>query len=72
MSAGALVPALMAWPTFLREPKVIATPCVTSDIYLTLGGIARVMMENQLLLDGIDLMPLISGQATKHGRPLGF
>jgi len=69
---GLLVPALLEWPTVFREPKLIATPCVTSDIYPTVLGIAGVTMENQPPLDGIDLMPLISGQETKRGRPIGF
>jgi len=69
---GLLVPALLEWPAVFREPKVIATPCVTSDIYPTVLGIAGVTMENQPPVDGIDLMPLLSGQETKRAKPVGF
>lgn len=69
---GLLVPALLEWPAVMREPKVITAPCVTSDIYPTVLSIAGVTMEKQPHLDGIDLMPLLSGQETRRGRPVGF
>ncbi len=69
---GLLVPALMEWPAVFREPKVIQTPCVTSDIYPTVLGVAGVTMEKQPPLDGVDLMPLLSGQEKKRDKPIGF
>lgn len=69
---GLLVPALMEWPAAFREPKTVKMPCVTSDIYPTVLGAAGVSLEKQLPLDGVDLMPLLSGQEAKRDKPIGF
>ncbi len=69
---GLLVPALMEWPAAFREPMVVQAPCVTSDIYPTVLGVAGVSLEKQAPLDGVDLMPLLSGQEKKRGKPIGF
>jgi arylsulfatase A-like enzyme len=69
---GLAVPALMEWPAAFHEPKVIKTPCVTSDIYPTVLEIAGVKMDKQPPLDGIDLMPLLTGELQKRTRPIGF
>lgn len=69
---GLAVPALLEWPAVFHEPKVIKAPCVTSDIYPTVLALTGVSMEKQPPLDGIDLMPLLSGQEQKRSRPIGF
>jgi len=69
---GLAVPALLEWPAVFREPKVIKAPCVTSDIYPTVLSLAGVTMEKQPPLDGIDIMPLLTGQEKKRSRPIGF
>lgn len=69
---GLLVPALLEWPAVFHEPKVIQLPCVTSDIYPTVLGIAGVTMERQAPLDGVDLMPLLTGEKNKRSQPIGF
>ncbi|MBN8418325.1 MAG: sulfatase-like hydrolase/transferase [Verrucomicrobia bacterium] len=69
---GLAVPALMEWPAVFHEPKVIKVPCVTSDIYPTVLEIAGVSMEKQPPLDGIDIMPLLTGQEQKRTKPIGF
>lgn len=69
---GLAVPALMEWPEAFPEPKVIKAPCVTSDIYPTVLGLAGVKMEKQPPLDGIDLMPLLTGEVKKRTHPIGF
>jgi arylsulfatase A-like enzyme len=69
---GLAVPSLLEWPAVFHEPKVIKTPCVTSDIYPTVLGVAGVTMEKQPPLDGIDILPLLTGQEQKRSRPIGF
>lgn len=69
---GLAVPALLEWPAAFPEPKVIKAPCATSDIYPTVLAIAGVSVPNQPPLDGIDLMPLLSGQESKRSQPIGF
>ena len=68
---GLAVPALLEWPAVFREPRVIQAPCVTSDIYPTVLGIADATVEKQPPLDGIDIMPLLTGQVQGR-RPFGF
>lgn len=69
---GLAVPALLEWPAVFREPKVVKTACVTSDIYPTVLGVADAKVEKQAPLDGIDLMPLLTGAENKREKPIGF
>jgi arylsulfatase A-like enzyme len=63
---------LIEWPALFKAPKVISTPCVTSDIYPTLLALADVKMEHQPPLDGINLMPMLEGAEKKRSQPIGF
>ncbi len=69
---GLAVPALMEWPAVFHEPKVIKAPCVTSDIYPTVLALTGVSMEKQPPLDGVDIMPLLTGQEQKRPSPIRF
>ena len=69
---GLLVPGLFEWPALIKEPKIIATPCVTSDILPTVLDIANVTPDKKRPLDGISLLPLIEGDAKKRTQPIGF
>lgn len=69
---GLMVPALMEWPAHFEEPKVIKTPCVTSDIFPTLLDAADVTMEKLPLLDGVNLLPLLEGKEESRAKPIGF
>jgi arylsulfatase A-like enzyme len=69
---GLAVPALLEWPAAFREAKVIKVPCVTSDIYPTVLAVTGVTMPKQPPLDGINLMPLLTGQEHKRSHPMGF
>jgi arylsulfatase len=69
---GLLVPALLEWPAKLAKHRVIATPCVTSDIYPTVLEIAGARVERQQPLDGVSLLPLLLGKVESRGKPIGF
>jgi arylsulfatase A-like enzyme len=70
---GIRVPAVLEWPARLRQPRVIAAPCVTSDIYPTLLAAARHRVRPQPEpLDGIDLLPLLEGRTAERRRPIAF
>jgi arylsulfatase A-like enzyme len=69
---GLLVPALLEWPAKIKEPRVVETPCVTSDIYPTLLELAGVTVERQPPLDGVSLVPLLEGRTDARPRPIGF
>ena len=69
---GLLVPAIMEWPGHLNEPKVISSPCVTSDIYPTVLDIADVTMDHQPQVDGVSLLPMLEGKPDAREKPIGF
>jgi arylsulfatase A-like enzyme len=68
---GLRVPAILEWPNRFSA-KEVNTPCITSDLYPTLLGIAGIEMEkDQPPLDGINLMPILYGKKNKR-PPFGF
>ncbi len=68
---GLRVPAMIEWPARIAEPRIVEAPCTTSDIYPTLLSITGTRVAQQPPLDGIDLMPLINGEAQTR-PPIGF
>lgn len=69
---GLLVPGLLEWPGRFPAPKVVAAPCVTSDIYPTVLDFTGAKVTHQPPLDGVSLVPLLEGKAPGRGRPIGF
>jgi arylsulfatase A-like enzyme len=69
---GLLVPALLEWPTRYPKPRVIAEPCVTSDIYPTVLEWTGAKADRQPPLDGVSLVPLLDGKAKSRAKPIGF
>lgn len=69
---GLRVPAFLEWPERLSAPRATNMPCSTSDIYPTLLEIAGVTIENQPVLDGISLAPLLAENRERRPKDLGF
>jgi arylsulfatase A-like enzyme len=69
---GLRVPAIIEWPARINAPLTTGAACVTSDIYPTVLEAAGVTVENQPILDGISLMPLIQGDGRDWARSIGF
>lgn len=69
---GLLVPGLLEWPAKIKSPQLINVPCVTSDIYPTVLDIVGVKVDHQPVVDGISLMPLLTGKAKERSKPIGF
>jgi arylsulfatase A-like enzyme len=69
---GLLVPALLEWPARYPKPRVIAEPCVTSDIYPTVLEWTGAKADRQPPLDGASLVPLLDGKSKSRARPIGF
>jgi arylsulfatase A-like enzyme len=69
---GVRVPGLLQWPAAIPIPKVIDTPCVTSDFYPTLLSLAGVELPEQPVLDGIDLTPILLEAETDRPEPVAF
>ncbi|MBL69422.1 MAG: N-acetylgalactosamine 6-sulfate sulfatase [Verrucomicrobiales bacterium] len=67
---GLRVPAVMEWPARYQS-ATIDTPAFTSDLYPTLIALTQAKVAHQPILDGIDLLPLLSGKQTKR-PPMGF
>jgi len=69
---GLRVPSIIEWPAVIKDPVVTDIPCGTVDIYPTILEIAGIITENQPVLDGMSLLPLIKKNMEERGRPLGF
>jgi arylsulfatase A-like enzyme len=69
---GLLVPALLEWPAKFAAPRVITTPCVTSDIYPTVLELTGVKVEHQPPIDGVSLVSLLEDRSTERTKPIGF
>lgn len=70
---GIRVPAILEWPKEIRTARVSNMPCVTSDFFPTILDILN--LENTASvrpLDGISLVPLITGSMTNRPRPIAF
>lgn len=70
---GIRVPAIVEWPVGLPGGQSVKAPISTSDLYPTLLKVAGVASpENQPELDGINVLPLLSGESARRGRPIAF
>jgi arylsulfatase A-like enzyme len=58
---GIRVPCLMRWPAKLPKGKVTNQPAITMDLTATILAAAGVKPPPERPLDGIDLLPLLSG-----------
>jgi arylsulfatase A len=69
---GIRVPAIIEWPAVVRQPRVIAAPCSTSDIYPTVIAAAAAEVPQQPILDGRSLLPLVEGGEIDGGEQPGI
>jgi arylsulfatase A-like enzyme len=67
---GLRVPSIIEWPAKYK-PNSIDVPAFACDIYPTLLSITGATVENQPTLDGVDLLPILSGKLNKR-PPMGF
>ena len=72
LEGGIRVPAMIEWPAKIKAPRATSVPCNTVDIYPTLLEIAGATIENQPILDGVSLVPMIEGRMDKRDKPMGF
>lgn len=61
---GVRVPFLVRWPAGLPSGHVYPHAVSTVDIYPTLLAAARATLPHNLLLDGVNLLPFIGGEAS--------
>jgi arylsulfatase A-like enzyme len=70
---GLRVPGLIEWPARIRRPAVSEIPCSTLDIYPTVLAAAGATVRSQVEpLDGVNLLPMLDGQATPRGKAIPF
>ena len=68
---GIRVPGLIEWPARIK-PSVTEIPVGVVDILPTLVDLLQVKLAHPVPLDGISLLPLISGKMQARPQPLGF
>jgi arylsulfatase A-like enzyme len=70
---GLRVPAIVEWPTHIRQPRITEFPAVAMDIFPTVAEIVGLpdstMQQPQ---DGISLKGLFTENWTKRDRPIPF
>jgi len=70
---GVRVPAIVEWPAGLLGERVVSAPISTTDIYPTLLAAAGLSIpENQPVLDGVDVLPLLRGEQRHRDAPIAF
>ncbi len=67
---GIRVPCLMRWPAKLPKGKVTDQVAITMDLHATFAAAAGAKPSAQKALDGVDLIPLLTGQAKAQERSL--
>ena len=70
---GVRVPGLLEWPAKIKKPRVVKTPCSTSDYFPTIVEALGLRMRGQPEpIDGVSMMPLIEGKTTARPMPIAF
>ncbi|WP_286263176.1 sulfatase-like hydrolase/transferase [Thalassotalea atypica] len=70
---GIRVPGIIEWPSTLAGGRKILAPISTSDIYPTiLAATQTALPKNQLPLDGINVLPLLTGKIMERPSPIAF
>ncbi len=66
---GIRVPGLARWPGKIPAGSVSEVPVIGSDLFPTMLGIAGVKPPADRVLDGVDVLPALTGKAAKVERP---
>lgn len=67
---GIRVPAIVRWPGKVKAGTVSDVPIIGSDIFSTVLSIADVDLPNDRTIDGVNMVPALSGQQLKRSVPL--
>jgi len=67
---GLRVPGIFRWPGHLPAGRVVTEPCGTIDVYPTLLKLAGVPVPDDRVIDGRDLLPVLTGTDSYPDRPL--
>lgn len=69
---GIRVPGILEWPAKINTPAVSEFPAVTSDYLPTILDAIDTEYSGDRPLDGISLLPVISGEQTERSKAIGF
>ncbi|MBA4190403.1 MAG: hypothetical protein C0467_20640 [Planctomycetaceae bacterium] len=73
MTIGCRTQGLLEWPAVVAKPIRTDLPCAHVDMLPTILAATGVKYPDTRPLDGVNLLPLIKGEAMKdRGKPLGF
>ena len=61
---GIHVPFMASWPARIEAGKTLASPVHHADIFHTIAAAAGAPVPTDRKLDGIDLLPFVTGEAT--------
>ena len=67
---GIKVPALLAWPSRIPNPRTISEPVALVDVMPTLCEAAGVAAPADRALDGMSFLPLLTGGTFTRAKPL--
>ena len=68
---GVRVPAFLEWPGRLKGTRVVTAPCVTSDYLPTILAVLG-RKSGERPIDGVNLLPLLTGESAERGQGIGF
>ncbi len=69
---GLLVPAVLEWPERIPSHRTTSLRTNTSDIFPTLLEVAGIPIDDERVLDGISLVPLLEVGMESRPKPMGF
>lgn len=67
---GIRVPAMMRWPGVIPSGQVLDQVGITMDLTATMLKVARAELPASYVPEGIDLLPIVTGQAPEAERTL--
>ena len=67
---GHRVPFIASWPGEIPPGSTSEATVMTMDFFPTFAKLAGVASPADLQIDGMDMMPLLTGDTTVHDRPL--
>jgi len=58
---GFRVPAVLRWPSQIKEGRVTSEMATTMDLFTTIANICNAQLPNDRIIDGNNLFPLLAG-----------
>lgn len=72
LEGGVRVPGILEWPRMVEAGSETDFPVVTSDYLPTILDALNIEMPDARPLDGISLLPVLTGQMMTRTEPIGF